>query len=249
MDIPLYDTQLVSYAMNGTYSLPTSGIAISSTTAQELLLMQSSNPTRNSYYVPRLPPRASVYGIADHMRRMPHGSQRPAWKRMTDRLILDFGRDYPTVVEYSHQALAGALNHGAYDLLEAVARSIEPSRHRVAVRRLRYLIEHNVHCVALSHSSAEAGLELFHAFAANFTLKQNFRNSLNDILTLAVAQTSSSVLHTSDGLLTRFAATQSQVPVNLTNGQISIDFSATGPTRRESRGTKGYVNHGWRVRR
>jgi hypothetical protein len=28
---------------------------------------------------------------------------------------------------------------------------------------------------------------LFHAFVANFELKSNFRNSLNDILTLAVA--------------------------------------------------------------
>jgi hypothetical protein len=102
--------------------------------------------------------------------------------------------------------------------------------------------------VALGRKSAEAALRLFHTFAENFTLKDNFRNSLNDILTLAVAQASSSFLHTDDGLLGRFADLHSNVPVNRQGEGVTIDFTPPAAPRRVNRGTKGYINYSWRVR-
>lgn len=105
--------------------------------------------------------------------------------------------------------------------------------------------------MALGRASAEAGLKLLRDFTAKFALKDNFRDSLNDILTLAVADTSPSVRDTDDGLLARFASSHALVPVNRTDLQISVDFTAAAEPRRKSRGAKGlrYVNHGWRVRR
>ncbi|CAM3379667.1 hypothetical protein KIPE111705_05610 [Kibdelosporangium persicum] len=252
MTLHLFDTQLVSYAINKGRDLPSLDVAISSTTAQELLLIQSPEPTRNNYYIPTSPSSLRAGRLLNIIRKASRswpGNRRATMAmHQTDRLILNFGRDYPAVVEYSHQAVASALNRGDFGLLEHMARALEPARHRVVVRRLHFLLDHKVRCVPLGQTSCETGLHLFQAFALNFALKNNFRNSLNDILTLAVAQTSSAFLHTDDELLGRFARLHSAVPVNRVEEGISIDFTSPTVPRRTNRGTKGYVNHGWRVR-
>lgn len=55
-------------------------------------------------------------------------------------------------------------------------------------------------------------------------MKRNFRNSLNDILTLAVAQVSGSTLYTHDELLATFAANYTGVSVNKGDESLVIDF-------------------------
>jgi hypothetical protein len=244
------DTQIVSYAINGTRELPASDIAISSTTAQELLLMQGSSSTRNNYYVPMLAidpgDTASISNYVRHARSV--GRFRDiAGQRSTDRMILDFWLDYPKIVEYSHHALADALNAGNYRLLEGMARALKPMQHKAVIRRLRFLLDHGVQCVPLGRMSAEAGLRLFHEFASHFALKSNFRNSVNDILNLAVAQTAAARLHTDDQLLANFAASLLSAPVDHRDERITIDFTSVSPAVRHNREAKGYVNLGWRV--
>jgi hypothetical protein len=84
------------------------------------------------------------------------------------------------------------------------------------VRRIRFLVEREIPCVALSSQSAEVGMDLLAAFAKKYELKKNLRNSLNDLLTLAVAQTSGGSLHTADRLLARFGGEHAGAPVNET---------------------------------
>jgi len=246
----MYDTQLIIYALNGDQQLPSEGCAISSTTAQELLLMQGQLTTRNNYYVPMPAVDRRRVVVNDFLGAMRSWSGRNGLirgKRTTDSLILDFNGEYPTVVEYSHQALARALNTRNYKLLEHLSRTLGPDRHRVVARRLRFLMNHEVQCTALSQRSADTGLDLFDAFVASYALKGNFRNSLNDLLTLAVAQSSSAVLFTADQLLGRFAHEHSAVPINHTAERTSIDYTQPPTARRTNRGAKGYVNRRWRV--
>jgi hypothetical protein len=90
-------------------------------------------------------------------------------------------------------------------------------------------------------------LELFRGFSRRYTLKSNFRNSLNDILTLAVAQAASSSLYTNDELLATFAADYTKVPVNREDEALVIDFAQNKGSSSANRETKGYINEGWRV--
>jgi len=99
----------------------------------------------------------------------------------------------------------------------------------------------------VGRSSAQAGLQLFRGFSESYTLKQNFRNSLNDILTLAVAQVSGSLLYTDDELLATFAANYAGVPANQEDESLVIDFTQSTGKNRVNRGSKGYVNKGWRA--
>ncbi|MEU7920661.1 hypothetical protein [Micromonospora zamorensis] len=120
----LLDTQLLSYAIKGTYTLPADGCAITSVTAQELLLMQGGKLTRNNYYVPFFTDLALTMGAAkfrQHLKSMPSSIRSRAGRRATDRFVLDFGNDYPSVVEYSHLATARLLNAGHGDMIKSYA--------------------------------------------------------------------------------------------------------------------------------
>lgn len=65
MSIRLCDTQITSYAINSHRRLPSSDVAISSTTAQELLLVQGREFTRNNYYVPFLTEQPTTPGTVE----------------------------------------------------------------------------------------------------------------------------------------------------------------------------------------
>jgi predicted nucleic acid-binding protein len=243
----LCDTQIISYAINGQKRLPSSNIAISSTTAQELLLVQGRELTRNNYYIPFLKEPLAMPGTVEELLKERGRYRKNFGKNRTDRFILDFGVDHPTVIEYSHIALARALNDGDYYLLYGLTSILGESHRKSAVRRLRYLIDHGIQCVPLGRPAADAGLDLFRGFSERYTLKQNFRNSLNDILTLAVAQVSGSPLYTEDDLLATFAANYTGAPVNQGGESLLIDFTQTTSKTRVNRSSKGYVNKGWRV--
>ena len=247
MSIPLCDTQIVSYAINGSRRLPSSDVAISSTTAQELLLVQGSELTRNNYYVPFPTEPLATPGIVEAALRERGKFRKNYGKKRTDRFTLYFGADYSTVIEYSHVALARALNDGDYNLLYPLTSILSESHRKAAVRRLRYLIDQEIQCIPVGRPAAEVGLELFRSFSKHYTLKQNFRNSLNDILTLAVAQVSGCPLYTDDELLATFASNCTGVPLNRVDESFLIDFTQTTKKVRVNRESKGYVNKGWRV--
>jgi predicted nucleic acid-binding protein len=247
MTIRLCDTQIISYAINSHQRLPSSDVAISSTTAQELLLVQGHEFTRNNYYVPFLTEQPTTPGTVEALLKGRGKFRKDFGKNRTDHFILDFGVDHPTIIEYSHVALAQALNGGDYYLLYGLTSILGESHRKAAVRRLRYLIDHGIQCIPVGRPAAEAGLELFRGFSEHYTLKRNFRNSLNDILTLAVAQVSCSTLYTHDELLATFAANYTGVPVNKGDESLAIDFMRNTSKVRVNRGSKGYVNKGWRV--
>jgi hypothetical protein len=240
----MLDTQQVSYLMATGSDWLDGPPCISSVTAQELLLMQTDDPARNAYYIP-VPGRGFGYSVNPvGLSRAGRAAGRFKWQ--TDRLILDFDNAYPTVVEYSHQAVAGAINGGRWSLLDEQARLLGVDRHRVVRRRLRFLAEHGVQCVGLTRESAELGVDLLGDFADRYTLKRRFRNSLNDLLGLAVAVTNGTDLQTGDRLLARFARERLAAVVD-DGGVPRISFE-TAPAHRVNRDAKGYVNGRWRVR-
>ncbi|WP_346119264.1 hypothetical protein [Micromonospora coerulea] len=248
----ILDTQLVSYAMKGTHTLPADGCAITSVTAQELLLMQGGELTRNNYYIPFFTDVALAMDtsqIRQHLKSLPARIRTRAGQRATDKFVLDFGRDYPAVIEYSHLATARLLNVGHGHLIKGYASVLERKSHRVVVDRLDFLIDQGVQCRALTDAVAVTALEMFAAFTAKYALKKKFRNSLNDLLSLAVAVEAGALFKTEDRLLAEFAAEHAPSSIQEIGGVLAIDFAPEGSGRRLNRGTKGYVNRGWGVRR
>lgn len=203
----VYDTQAVSYALKGVRDVSISNALIASATAQELLLMQSGDLTKNNYYIPfRLKSMHPDGQILKALRKLSAGPDRHSRGRVrTDRLVLDFGHDYPTVVEWSHRAIAAAINARSVELFKAFSSSLEKSKHQTVCTRFQFLVANQVQCIPLTQRTATVGLQLLGEFAQKYKLKANFRNSLNDMLVLAVAIDQASHLITYDKLLAGFA--------------------------------------------
>ena len=248
----IFDTQLISYAMAGTFDLPANA-HVSSTCAQELLLMQTDRHDRNRYYIPALG-RHPYQALTPELVRK-HFSAQPnmqPFKRSTDKLILDFSGDYPTVVEHSHLAVAHAINDGQRELLEAFATAVPQQSRKAVVRRIRFLLDREVQCVPLTMRAAESSQALLAEFVRTRNLKSRFRNSLNDLLHLAVAEQSGLVMHTRDGELAGFAYERFGAPVaHPSPEQFAVDFSPDEEpnARRKMRESGGYINRPWSVRR
>ncbi|WP_123827028.1 hypothetical protein [Micromonospora globispora] len=246
----LVDTQIVSYAINGDRELTPGAFAVTSVTAQELLLFQGRKADRNNYYVPFLAGDqsgmpGSQIGLA--LSDYPPRRRSRAGQAATDRFVLDFGGEYPTVVEYSHVALARLLNQGRGDVIQSYARILGADRYRTMVKRLRFLLEYDIQCRALTSGAAETALDMFAAFTSKYALKKNFRNSLNDLLSLAVAVDSRSRFRTEDDLLAKFASAYSPTVIDQRDNFLDLDF-ARPISRRSNAGSKGYVNRGWGIR-
>jgi hypothetical protein len=250
MTAGIFDTQLISYAIAGNFDLPANA-HVSSTCAQELLLMQTDRHDRNRYYIPVLG-RHPFQALTPKLVRE-HFSARAnmqPFKRSTDKLILDFSGDYPTVVEHSHLAVAHAINDGRRELLEAFASAVPPQSRKAVVRRIRFLLDREVQCVPLTMRAAESSQVLLAEFVRTRNVKSRFRNSLNDLLHLAIAEQSGLVMHTRDGELAGFAHERFSAPVAHPGpGQFAVDFSDEEPSaRRTMRESGGYINRPWSVR-
>lgn len=241
----LVDTQIISYGMARSWNSDPGNIAITSVVAQELLLVQSGRSNGNNYYVPFLWPRELMYRRRTAPRVRPRG---PRWagKAHTDRLVLDFSSDYPSVVEHSHAAIAEALNTRNYQHILQRAHVLGDARFRVVVKRVRYLRQHGVTCEPLTKDSAEIAMDLFAEFVRRNTPKSNVRNTLNDLLSYAVALDNGLILETEDRALAEFMNFYTGAHVEESYGQ-AVRIKFEGLQRRAAGESKRYINS-WQVR-
>jgi hypothetical protein len=104
----ILDTQIVSYALKGRTDLQVRGKAVSAITPNELLMIQSLNPVQANYYVPvpsNIHFSALAGGVSHNLNR-----DHPFPKMVTDQVILEFGNEYPTIIEYGSLAISLLIN-------------------------------------------------------------------------------------------------------------------------------------------
>lgn len=127
----LLDTQIISYAFKGVYDGKIDQQHISSVTAKEFLLIQGSHRTAANYYVP-LPRNIKNYSPAED-RALPRMDY-PFSKGLTDQIILDFGQDYPSIIEFSNQAIAEVINLKAKNIFREAIRFLDKDKRKKVLR-------------------------------------------------------------------------------------------------------------------
>lgn len=234
-------------------ALPKNPVCISSITAAEFLLIQSSEHNKANYY-PILPSRLNHQGasagllgpsplIFDSRRHAVQGKHR------TDQLILDFGPNIPTYVEFGSIAITQLINKRHNQIYLASISHFDKQAQKKLMARFRFLLDRSVSCVAVTPPIATIGLNLLSFFMNRYQPKENKRNTVNDVLVLATAIKSGARLLTKDNLLARFAAEIMSAPVVPERDIINIDFSLPiASDRRKPLESKGFVNRGWQVR-
>jgi predicted nucleic acid-binding protein len=237
----MIDTQIVSYAYRGRpFSI--AGSRISSVVAHEFLEVYHPGwATRFRYYI-------KYYHSSRHGGAV--GFSPARWKSaMLERLVLDFGRDHPQLIEFNSKATAAIINDRNVAAYGQVLESLDKASKKKLRPRFAFLCMQVSECVPLVAQTADLGIELLWRFVQQHNLKGTFRNSVNDMLILAAAIASKDDLITEDNLLTRFAARERGAAIqDAGRGTIRINFGTPKVLRSAQSGeSKGYINRGWRI--
>lgn len=249
----IIDTQIVSYALKGSSIAGggLSGFSVTSTVAQEFLRVRDVATGESRYFTP--PPHTLGPAARDayFAQRKIHGdrpSDRPLFKRATDKLIMDFNNEFPSVVEYGHLGISHLIGTANRVIFSESVNHLAKRERKDLLGKFIFLAEQRVECIPVKADCVPVAFGLLkRLIARGFNLKADFRNSLNDMLILGTAITRGADLWTQDELLAQFAAEEltSKVKHRDTHYEIPVQ-SSENSIRRVSRESKGYINTGWR---
>jgi hypothetical protein len=247
----LIDTQILSFAYKK--KSPKNGIeppsllpnyhVIPSIVCQEFLESQIPDTTSARYYFPLL----SQYSIGDYLLPFFLKSNKAFSKARTDQFILDFNNEYPSQMEFGHIAISNIINDKRISLFHASISQLGKKRRKRLKNRFKFIVMKNFKCEPLSREAIEIGLELLSEFLKDHEPKDNFRNTVNDIMILAMAECNGISLWTEDALLSQFAENVLQSKIDETNGLYTINMrTRTKKTSIHDRESKEYINRSWR---
>ncbi|WP_341718788.1 hypothetical protein QQG74_03145 [Micromonospora sp. FIMYZ51] len=244
------DTMIVSYAWKGVSGYAIDGRTLSSVAAQEFLLVHTKDLKTPRYYMPR-PPHLRSQGpslLRVGEKGLSGPQQHARRRKYTDRLFIDFASDHPTIFEYGHNRLAGAINGGEIQYYETCIRDLDRQLRRDLLGRFTFLVHNRVKCVALTPKTVESMFPLLNEFSRTNNPKKNFRNTINDMLVLSTALEGRASLFSKDEALNRFAADFYRAPFKrVASHALCIDFDGGASNRRQPIESKGYVNRSWQV--
>jgi predicted nucleic acid-binding protein len=248
------DTQVISYAIKdrwprGIEPRDISHASISSVTALELLEVRLPG-TRGGpryYLYPPLIPELVDDDEAARKIDLAHRRVGPAGKHRTDRVALYFSSDFPATVEYGHLMIAWLLKNKRADMFTRRIAHLEKRERRRLSSIFDLLLDYDLHCLSLDDSKAQLGVTLLAQYASfgGNNLKQDFRNSLNDMLILATAIDSRMDLMTEDRALWRFASSRFEFTASLERDLMRLNLSSDSKKPTVSRESKEYVNRSW----
>jgi predicted nucleic acid-binding protein len=249
----ILDTQIISYAVKGNLkeSLP-ADFAITSTVAHEFLRVRDKRTGAARYYTPlphgMLPDARANYAAGQRIHGGRRPSNRPLFKRVTDKVLMDFNNEYPSVVEYGHAGIAHLINTANRTIFAESITHLPKRERKRLICNFEFLADHASECIPLDVEAVSSAFRYLKELEAKgVSLKADFRNSLNDMLILATADIRGAGLRTMDGLLAQFARECGVVEVESRGGIYDLT-----PKRQENEGrktlreSKGYRNTAWR---
>lgn len=243
MQSKILDTQIISYAAKGRFEAEIHGRWITSTTANEFLLVQGTAPNKANYYVP-LPNRLNHPAHTEEAfsPRRDH----PFSKFSTDQLIIDFGNEYPVFVEHGNFAITEVINTQHKLLFNQSIRFLTKEKVKLLRRRFDFILSQDIKCMPVTREVVQSALNLFNLFTSKHNPKNNIRNTVNDVLILATAMANSRILVTKDNLLSRFAAEYYEADVQSQGEVVKLAFDEIDvANKKKNSESKGYINRGW----
>jgi len=240
----LVDTQVLSYYFKGFGDdIRDDKLTISSITANEFLLAQSTETNEPDYYVLDPARYVKIYAIPEHYKN-------PKWikmgKRRTDQIIIDFGNQFLPYREFGSKAISGVINKKLLSLYALSISHLQKQKQKYLMKRLEYITNKSYYCYPLNKLIIDRGLYLFSRFINEYNCKGNIHNTVNDILILATAITHKTKFLTYDKLLNRFASEYYNIPIYNEEDKLLIDFSSHKSLEKsKNEESKGYINRGW----
>lgn len=172
-------------------------------------------------------------------------------KRVSDYITFEFNNDYPSYNLYNNLSIQQVINDKQNELLKASITFLSKEDFKDINSRYNFLINYNLNCISLEQSDIDLALVLLNKFLLNNSLKDDFRNSWNDLLIASTAVNRNLNLVSKDKLLNKFVSTEFGIKgKKVTNEITEYNFSSKEVTARkyENLESKGYINRGWNYR-
>jgi hypothetical protein len=125
------------------------------------------------------------------------------------------------------------LNRRNTRLVSAALEALPRRRRSAIYRRYEFLLDAGLRCFPLTPAAVPLTVELTVEFTNRHEAKANFRNTLNDISSVAVAALADLHFHTEDRLIGRFVVDLTDTV--LESGRKSLEHW-------QNRETRGYIN-------
>lgn len=240
----LVDTQRMSHYFKDDVKIENR--CISSITAKELFEMYDKKKNNDDkYYIPIIP-HYKNYEVTPELLNRIRQNRRPS-KNRCDKLLIDFNKDHQSLVEYGSKSVSYVINKSHYNNFKwSTSHLAKPMRDRVR-SRYNYLLDQKVTCLPLDTQIVSQSMEILFEFTKLYSLKNDFRNSFNDMLILATAIHHRLPLLTDDSLLARFSADRFGGSLSEKSSEVIVDFRRKAVASSNKLESKGYINRGWRI--
>ncbi|RMQ50083.1 hypothetical protein ALQ04_02331 [Pseudomonas cichorii] len=246
MDNPknFLDTQILIAAIQNAESVDIERARVASIVASEFLGAVSPDPVSANYYVPLVSQRHAIMNIPNRPLRRDHAFS----KMSTDWVKMEFGGVHPPIIHFGNYAMSEIINNKSSELFNSVISHLPKEKRKTLKRKFSFLLEREIECVPLSSEAIEKAQGLLASLKEQNSLKNNFRNSWNDLLIAAIAIENSGTLHTHDNLLARQIAEYMEASIVEKESFLSVDYSVKEEVfKKNNQESKGYVNRGWQV--
>lgn len=220
---------------------------ITSVNALEFLRnIEKEHNNRAKYYIPQVRSETHFLEIL-RMREYFKKRNHPINKRISDSIIFDFKNDFSSYTFYNNESILAVINNNYKEAFYMAIEYLEKKEYKDVRSKFNFLLELNVICEGIAKEDIILAYDLLDKFLLEHNVKNDFRNSWNDILILSRVVNQGAKLISSDKLLNRFAAEVYLASINRKNSILEIQFPSidTSNVKRSKKESKGYINRGW----
>ena len=249
-EVKIIDTNFISYKYKRVKEFRAIDImnaVIPSVVAIEFLNNQSALSMKANYYIPNISSQLVGSERMEFLTRRDH----PFNKNRSDSISFDFNEDFESFKLYNNFSISNVINENMKELYKASVKFLSKEKRKELVKKYNFIIASRLNCIPIVDSDMGVAYDLLEKAVQDkiVNLKNNFKNSWNDILILSKAISSNGVLMTADkelSKLNKFAAEVYNGKIHDVNKVIEVSFKSQEVKRKSTVAeSKGYINKGW----
>lgn len=243
------DTNVLYYVYSkNDLKISSEGALITSINALEFLKnIEKEHNNKANYYIPSV--KSTILKF-DPFFLIAKKRDHPLGKRYTDFIKFDFNHDFDSYILYNNETIENVINNFNIELFKSSISFLDKETYKELLSRIKFLLNNNIFCESISANDIELGHYILDVFLNTYSIKDDFRNSWNDILTLSKCINHGGRLITYDKLLNKFAIELFYGEIKCHNRFIEVTFpdKKKDKTEKKNKDSKGYINRGWQYK-
>lgn len=246
------DTQILSYIFKGNtgfYTKSIKGEMISSIVACEFLNVFKKNDLKNARYYPFY---SDIFlnNVNEIVKAFDSKKHCKRGKLRTDRVLIELHNKYESFIIYGNESLAKLINSRTKKGIMVATEHLSKLERKDISNKIDFLLDNDLKVTPLNEKIVINMLEIMASIEGGYNLKNDFRNSMMDLLIASTALTDGVTLRTTDKELNRLLCRVYDLPYTISKGILTISDESIQPNTKEwvKDESKNYINRGWQYK-